>query len=65
MNTKAAYSIASAADLYDVSPDTIRTAIHVTKTGGPIPPLAAKKVGQKYSITAVALAEWHAALPDA
>jgi hypothetical protein len=62
---KAAYSIASAAELYDVSPDTIRTAIHTTKAGGPIPPLAAKKVGQKYSIPAAALAEWHAALPDA
>ncbi len=65
MSDTRAYSIASAAEAYSVSSDTIRTALHVTKAGGSIPPLAGKRVGQKYLISADALAEWFAALPDA
>lgn len=65
MTDTAAYTIASAAAAYGVSSDTIRAALHVTKTGGPIPPLAGKKLGQKYLIAAQAMENWFNSLPDA
>lgn len=65
MNDTRAYSIATAAAAYSVSQDTIRTALHITKPGGPIPPLAGKKLGPKYVIAAEAMEDWFRSLPDA
>ena len=56
-----AYSIAEAADLKGVSPDTIRRAIKATAG----PTLRAKKVGNSYRIGASALEDWWDPLPDA
>lgn len=55
---RAAYSPDSAAEFYDTSRDTILRAI---KAGA----LAAKKIGNKFSISARALEDWHDSLPDA
>lgn len=53
-----AFSVANAAEAYDVSRDTIMRAIKSGK-------LPAKKIGSVYSITAAALAKWHLSLDDA
>jgi hypothetical protein len=58
-----AYSLADAARLSGVSPDSIRKAIHSTggvdRAGNVVVPLVgAKKLGSKYIIPAAALAAW-------
>lgn len=60
-----AYTVVEAARVASVSADTIRRAIHTSETGGPVPPLTAKKVGAKYVIPAENLADWITRLPDA
>lgn len=61
MNAENAYTIAQAAQVKAVSPDTIRKAIHATEG----PTLHAKKVGNSYRISAKALDTWFNNLPDA
>jgi len=56
-----AYSITSAAELKDVSPDAIRRAIRATK--GNV--LKAKKIGSGYRINASDLEAWWDGLADA
>lgn len=53
-----AYSVDNAAEMYDVSRDTIMRAIKSGK-------LPAKRIGSIYSIAAAALAKWHDGLEDA
>lgn len=55
-----AFTIVEAAELKSVSPGFIRAAIKATEGAT----LAAKKVGKGYRISATALEEWWAALPD-
>lgn len=63
-----AYTIDQAADLKSVSPGYVRKAIK--SNGRPdargivVTPLAAKKVGKGYRISASALDAWFEALPD-
>lgn len=54
------YGIREAADVKGVSDDVIRKAIHASEP----PYLKAKKVGQRYVISASALDEWFEGLPD-
>lgn len=56
-----AYSLAEAAELKGVSPDTLRRAIKAAEGNT----LAAKKVGRGYRISASALESWWAGLDDA
>lgn len=56
-----AYTIPQAAELKEVSPDYIRSAIRATS--GNV--LAAKKVGRSYRISASALEAWWNGLADA
>lgn len=58
---KRAVGIREAADMYSVSIDTIRRAIHATEP----PYLKAKKIGGRISIATADLAAWHDSLPDA
>lgn len=60
-----AYTVKEAAGVKSVSPDLILRAIR--SAGGkdnPVP-LAAKRVGKGYRVTASDLDAWYAALPDA
>lgn len=56
--TRRAVSIRTAAEMYDVSQDTIRAAI---RSGD----LDAKKIGTRWAIPVAALERWFAALPEA
>jgi excisionase family DNA binding protein len=56
--TQLAYSRQEAADLYGVSFDTIRRAVAAKE-------LKAKKVGNRYRISAESLREWFEGLEDA
>lgn len=58
MSDRHAVSINTAADLYDVSRDTIRKAIYARE-------LPAKKVGRGFRIDVASLREWFDTLPDA
>lgn len=55
---RAAVSVRTAADMYDLSPDTVREAINRGE-------LAAKKVGRTIRIDVGALREWFDGLKDA
>jgi hypothetical protein len=63
-----AYTIDEAAEVKSVSPGYIRAAARSNglpdKKGRVVPPLATKKVGGTYRISASALDAWFAALPD-
>lgn len=63
-----AYTIDQAAEVKSVSPGYIRAAVHSNghpdKRGRRVPPLASKKVGGTYRITASALDAWFDSLPD-
>lgn len=56
--TRAAVSIRTAGDMYDLSPDTIRAAINKGR-------LPAKRVGRSIRVDVAALAEWFRSLEDA
>ena len=56
--TRQAVSIKTAAEMYDVSADTIRAAIRSGQLDG-------RKVGARWLIPLTALARWFDALPEA
>ena len=56
--TRQAVSIRTAAEMYDVSPDTIRAAI---RSGD----LAGRKAGSRWLIPLAALERWFDSLPEA
>jgi excisionase family DNA binding protein len=60
LEAEKAYTIAQVAEMKNVSQGYVRKAINATKG----PSLAAKKVGKGYRISASALEEWWASLPD-
>ena len=57
-HTRQAVSIKTAADMYDVSPDTIRAALRSGQIAG-------RKVGRVWLIPTAALAKWFDSLPEA
>ncbi|GAB2474376.1 hypothetical protein [Xylanimonas ulmi] len=60
-----AVGVREAARLVDMSPETIKRAIHTTSPVSFPPPLRAKYAGYKYSIRVADLIEWWESLPDA
>jgi hypothetical protein len=65
MTAKAAYSIKSASEAYDVSQDTIKRAIRSGALKAKTLNIGKDGRATKISITAAALAEWHDALDAA
>lgn len=60
-----AMSVKEAADYLHVSEQTIRRAIKSAGGPGALPPLPARMVGRRPSITRADLEAWHASLPEA